>query len=155
MIKGKLSSQIGHRVRFGPPKDMRGGSIGIGTIIDEVWANPDLNENPSHRRPCPHGDHCWGDYSFCSQLIKWNDGSRAIRLAYYRRRCGEDFWTFASQMTATAEPEIIKVLFKRTLAKDDWFRTEPVAQFKTEEGLQHSGRLAAWLRMGRGWRVSP
>ena len=50
-----------------------------------------------------------------------------IRLAYYRRRCGEDFWEFASQMTVTAEPPIIKALLVRTLAKKTWFQPEASA----------------------------
>ena len=125
-IKGKLSSRIGRPVHFGPPEDVKrkGGGAGAGTIIDEVWADPDLNNAPPHK-DCD--GQCWGDYSFCSQLIRWDDGTEVIRLAYYRRRCGEDFWEFAAQMTPTAEPEIIKVWFNRTLAKDAWFRTEPSA----------------------------
>jgi hypothetical protein len=114
----------GVRWHFGPPEDVKrkGAGAGAGTIIDEVWADPDLNDAPPHK-DCD--GQCWGDYSFCSQLIRWDDGTEVIRLAYYRRRCGEDFWEFAAQMTPTAEPEIIKVWFNRTLAKDAWFRTEP------------------------------
>ena len=27
----------------------------------------------------------WGDYSFCSQLIKWDDDGKVIRFAHYHR----------------------------------------------------------------------
>jgi hypothetical protein len=65
---------------------------------------------------------------FCSQLIKWNDPDHpyyTIRLAYYRSRCREDRWEFASQMTVNADPLIVKVLCERTLAKQSWFQKEP------------------------------
>lgn len=63
----------------------------------------------------------WGDYSFCSQLIEWDTGERSVRLAYYRRRAGEDHWEFASQMTVCSDPATIKELLERTLAKTEWF----------------------------------
>jgi hypothetical protein len=142
-IKGKLSSRVGRRVNFGPPVDVKGkgGVAGAGTIIDEVWAYPDANEKPPHPQGCDV--QCWGDYSFCSQLIKWDDGTHAIRLAYYRRRCGEDFWEFASQMTVCADPETIKVLFERTLARDTWFRTEPSAEQPKAEKVTTRAAAAA------------
>lgn len=124
-IKGKLTSRIGRPVRFGAPQDVhgKGGVAGQGTIVDEAWVDTSLNETGPHPQPCD--EHCWGDYSFCSQLIKWSDGAPdMIRLAYYRRRCGEDFWEYASQMTVTAEPTIVKTLCEKTLAKEDWFRSE-------------------------------
>jgi len=120
-IHGHLTSRIGRPVNFGPPQDVlqKGGSGGAGTIIDEVWADQAINTAPVHEQLC--GNWCWGDYSFCSQMIEWDDGRRMIRLAYYRRRCGEDFWTFASQMTVTSEPETIKALLDRTLSRRNWF----------------------------------
>jgi hypothetical protein len=123
-IKGPLTSRIGRHVRFGAPGDVRakGGSSVGGTILDEVWTNPELNASSPHQQPCD--THCWGDYAFCSQLIQWSDGSRnwrSIRLAYYRRRCGEDAWEYAAQMTVNAEPEEIKALCEKTLAKNSWF----------------------------------
>jgi hypothetical protein len=47
------------------------------------------------------------------------------RLAYYRRRCGEDFWEYASQMTVNAEWKTIKAFLENTLAKTEWFRDDP------------------------------
>jgi hypothetical protein len=66
-IKGKLSSRVGRPVSFGPPQDVKGkgGVAGGGIIIDEAWADPDINEKPPHPQACDA--HCWGDYSFCSQ----------------------------------------------------------------------------------------
>jgi hypothetical protein len=123
-IKGELTSRIGRRVRFGAPKDVlqRGGKAGYGTIIDEVWANPEINKSPP--RP-PSFEKPWGDYSFCSQLIKWDDGGYSIRLAYYRRRPGEDWWEYAAQMTVTSEWDTIKALLEKTLAKEKWFKDNP------------------------------
>lgn len=126
MSKGPLTSHIGRAVNFSPPQDVRqnGGVDGQGEIVDEVWADPDVNKEPPHGQPCD--PHCWGDYSFCSQLIKWNDGSPpSIRFAYYRRRCGEDSWKFASQTTVNADPGTIKALCERTLAAKSWFKPEP------------------------------
>jgi hypothetical protein len=120
-IKGELSSRIGRSVRFGAPKGIAGGA-GYETIVDEVWADPDINASPP-RPPEEEGD--WGDYSFCSQLIKWNHGGYSIRLAYYRRRCGEDWWEFASQTTVNSDWKTIKALFERTLEKEAWFRDNP------------------------------
>jgi hypothetical protein len=65
--------------------------------------------------------HDWGDYSFASQLIRWDNGTHTIRLAYYRRRTGEDHWEFASQMTVNSDPETIKALLERTLEQSSWF----------------------------------
>jgi hypothetical protein len=96
-----------------------------GKIVDEVWVDPWLDETPVHPPGCtgiPDGDgQCWGDYAFCAQLIEWDYGKRSIRLAYYRRRCGELNWQYASQMTVDFYPETIKVLLENTLAKSDWF----------------------------------
>jgi hypothetical protein len=96
-------------------------------IVDEVWADPTVNDRPPHATPC--SNDCWGDYSFCAQLIRWNhgnpDGNHTIRLAYYRRRCGEDFWEYASQMTVNADWETIKLLVEKTLARTTWFQDEP------------------------------
>jgi len=102
----------------------KGGIAGQGVILDEVWAYPEINESTPHSQPCDQ--HCWGDYSFCSQLIRWNDDSHSIRLAYYRRRCGEDFWEYASQMTVNADQATIKALCERTLAKEGWFCDKPL-----------------------------
>ena len=90
----------------------------MGEIIDEVWVDSELNSSP----PSPTIPGDWGDYSFCAQLIEWATGERKIRLAYYRRRCGEDHWEFASQMTVCAEPETIRQLCQKTLRKRSWFK---------------------------------
>jgi len=123
-INVELTSRIGRRVRYGRPKDVQqaGGKAASGTIIDEVWADPEINKKPS--RP-GRDSNDWGDYSFCSQLIKWDDGWYSIRLAYYRRRCGEDRWRFASQMTVSSEWDTIKALLEKTLAKENWFKDNP------------------------------
>lgn len=126
-IKGNLSTRIGRRVRFGAPKDVaaKNGGAALGTIIDEVWADKRINSLPPHRHPCKRGSYCWGDYSFCSQLIQWDepseDGEISIRLAYFRRRCGENCWEFAGQTTVTSYPQNIRQLLKATLKKD-WFK---------------------------------
>src|SRR5205823_13890989 len=118
-IKGNLETRKGRRVRFGAPKDVRerGGSAFFGTIIDDVFSHPEINSASPHSQPCPKGIECRGDYSFSSQLIKWDNGKYAIRLGYHRRRCGEDYWEYAAQMTITTRCKTIKLLLKRTLAK--------------------------------------
>jgi hypothetical protein len=75
--------------RYSAPQDVQNkqGSATVGKIIDEVWADEALNLPPPHPQPCSSGHHCWGDYSFCAQLISWNGkDENDIRLAYYRRR---------------------------------------------------------------------
>lgn len=128
-IKGRLTSRIDCAVTFGAPKDVdaKGGRGSRGVIVDEVWADESLNSRDAHLNPCPIGINCWGDYSFCSQLIKWTDGTHTIRLAYYRRRCGEDFWEYASQMTVNDTWETIKSLLEKTLGKKTWFQKNPVS----------------------------
>jgi len=129
--KGHLTSRIGRDVNFGPPEDVggKGGNGSHGVIVDEFWVDPALNVSEPHTKPCPKGDHCWGDYSFCAQLIRWDEDDshkrHTIRLAYYRRRCGEDFWTFASQMTVNDEPSIVERLCQGTLKNVGWFIDPP------------------------------
>jgi len=102
-IRGQLRSRVGRRVCFGAPKDVaaKSGGAALGVVMDEAWADKRINIASPHQQPCKKGRHCWGDYSFCSQLIEWDepteDGLHSIRLAYYRRRCGEDWWEFAGQ----------------------------------------------------------
>jgi hypothetical protein len=124
-MKGELTSRIGRLVTFRAPQDVhvKGGAGHKGEIVDEVWVDAEINKSPPHERPCD--EHCWGDYSFCSQLIKWSDGTHTIRLAYYRRRCGEDAWEYASQMTVNSAPETIHSLLTQTLAKGRWFPGDP------------------------------
>jgi hypothetical protein len=118
-----LKSTIGKQVIFRPPKDalQRGAQARVGKIVDEVWAIDSQRDASKHTHNDPN---CWGDYAFCSQLIEWTDGTYSIRLAYYRQRCGQDHWEFASQTTIETWPSTIKALFERTLAKSDWF-TKP------------------------------
>lgn len=123
---GELTTRIGKRVRFGAPRDVleKQGGAAQGVIVDEVWVDEAINRSRPHPQSCRV--HCWGDYSFCAQLIKWDepseDGSHSIRLAYYRRRCGEDWWEYASQMTVTADCKTVRRLLNVTLSKANWFR---------------------------------
>ena len=119
-IKGNLTSRIGCRVGFKAPGDTEkaGGPGAQGTIIDEIWEDPEVLTKPP-RKGDPATD--WGDYAFGAQLIKWDDGTHSIRLIYYRRRINEDWWEFASQMTVTADPPTMKRLCEKTLGKISWF----------------------------------
>jgi len=119
-IKGPLVSRIGQRVRYSTPKDVegRGGQPALGIIEDEVWQDETLNSSPSRALG---SDHDWGDYSFFAQLIRWDDGDYSIRLGYYRRRCGEDWWEFAGQTTISSDCLTIKSLLEKTLARTEWF----------------------------------
>jgi hypothetical protein len=126
-IKGELTSRIGQPVSFGAPKDvaLTGGKPSSGMIVDEVWVDPELNRSQPRGSRFPED---WGDYSFCAQLIRWGEGKLAeysIRLAYYRRRCGEDWWEFASQMTVNSDWRTIKALCEKALAKSGWFQDHP------------------------------
>src|SRR5437763_15197610 len=115
-IKGNLTSRQGRRVKFGAPQDVQAkeGGAARGTVVDDVWADETLNSSPMHKNPCDRGIHCWGDYSFFSQLIEWDepstDGKHSIRLGYWRRRCGEDHWEFAGQMTVTSDCDSVRTL---------------------------------------------
>jgi hypothetical protein len=62
--KGELTSRIGRAASFGAPKDAhaKGGE-------------PSLNKQPP-KKGAPADD--WGDYSFCAQLIKWNNAEFSI-----------------------------------------------------------------------------
>jgi hypothetical protein len=128
-IKGELTSRIGKQVRFRAPKDVRakGGTPVVGKIVDEVWADFGLNTSPV-KEASPENKDDWGAYSFCAQLIKWGENNYSIRLAYYRRRVGEDWWEFASQNTVTSDPRQIKALLENTLKKTEWFSDTPVIQ---------------------------
>ncbi len=119
-IYGKLPPRKGCKIWFKPPSEVKqaGGSWLGGEIVDEVWATPELNDSPPRAATNPQD---WGDYSFCAQRITWNNGGSSIRLAYYRRRAGEDAWHFGSQMTVTTEADVMKKLLEKTLAMKDWF----------------------------------
>jgi hypothetical protein len=123
-IKGQLTSRIGCQVRFGAPKDVdnRGGTAERGIIVDEIWADTELNSSPPRRA---ENAADWGDYSFCAQLIKWGEKEYTIRLAYYRRRVGEDYWEYASHTTVNSSWKTIKTLLERTHAKTGWFQDNP------------------------------
>jgi hypothetical protein len=117
----KLESHIGRPVKYEPPLTLQRGGVAkalIGEIVDEVWADESQRDPPAHDHDKPD---CWGDYAFCSQLIKWQDGTYSIRLAYYRRACKSERWRFASQTTVEYWPSIIKLLLEPTLAKKEWF----------------------------------
>ena len=132
-----MLNNIGKSVRYGAPRDVerRGGAQHAGKIIDEVWAEPNLHDSQPHSPSCKgrpdENGHCWGDYAFCSQLIEWESGRRSIRLAYYRRRCGESNWQYASQMTVDSFPDTVKMLLEKTLAKEDWFAATGSSEVKT------------------------
>src|SRR6266436_3145331 len=71
-----------HSVLLKAPADVdrKGGAAISGKIIDEVWADPAVNDAQSHPGACNGGQNRWGDYSFCGQLIRWDNGSHTIRL---------------------------------------------------------------------------
>ena len=123
-IRGKLTSRVGSTVTFGTPRDVgrSGGKPGRSRIIDEIWLTPEINQLPPRT---PEHVNDWGDYSTCAQLIRWDDGTYNIRLAYYRRRCGEDWWEYASQTTVSGPPQEIKALCEKVLLKENWFRDNP------------------------------
>ena len=128
-IKGQLLSRIGQPVRYSAPKDVRekGGKPAHGLIVDEIWADESRNGLPPR---APRHPHDWGDYSFFAQLIRWNqdgseDGEYSIRLGYYRRRCGEDWWEFAGQTTVSSDWQAIRALCEKTLSKASWFHDSP------------------------------
>ena len=129
-IKGNLTSRIGCPVSFSAPRDVaaKGGCAGYGIIVDEVWADPEINISPPRQHE--HNED-WGDYSFCAQLIKWDGNEYSIRLAYYRRRTGENFWEFASQMTVNSNWRTVKSLIEQTLSKKEWFKDDPDYPNKT------------------------
>ena len=120
-VHGHLTSRKGQPVRFSAPQDVKqaGGKPILGTVEDEVWANPEVNTLAVRHGPKTD----WGDYSFFSQLIRWTDGTRSIRLGYWRRRIGENDWHFGGQHTIESNPAEIETLLRRTLDKTEWFRS--------------------------------
>jgi hypothetical protein len=141
-VNGPLTSKIGNRVTFSVPGDVAkiGGGPSQGVIVDEVWADPAVNEQPPRTS---NGKNDWGDYSFFAQLIRWDGDGAAesqnsasgyqIRLGYYRRRAGEDRWRFAGQTTIVTEWDTIKKLFQQTLAKQNWFSDNPEGGSKKKD----------------------
>ena len=106
-IEGELTTRIGKWVRFKPPDDVAkaGGTDLRGQIIDEVWADPELNKSE------PSSDvHLWGDHSFFAQLIRIENGDHLVRLGFYRRRKGTNLWQFAGQTTISTVPATAKKL---------------------------------------------
>ena len=128
-LHGHLASRIGRRVRYGAPKDVhkKGGKARRGVVVDEIWTDTAINVSPPRK---PRRPHDWGDYSFCAQLIKWDeDDGYSIRLGYWRRRCGEDWWEFAGQTTVSSKWPAIKALCEKTLSKTAWFHERPKLRF--------------------------
>ena|SRR5437667_4751633 len=129
-LQGHLTSRIGRPVRYGAPKDVheKGGKAANGIIVDEIWTDPEINDSPPRK---PEHPHDWGDYSFCAQLIKWDedDDGYSIRLGYWRRRCGEDWWEFAGQTTVSSKWRTIKALCEKMLLKTSWFHDKPKLRF--------------------------
>ena len=72
---GRVPPQKGKKVRFRAPKGVAGGLKG--EVVDEVWASDSQLDAPKHVPD--HDLACWGDYAFCSQLIKWDNGGYSIR----------------------------------------------------------------------------
>jgi hypothetical protein len=122
VFDGVLTSRIGDSVNYSAPRDVsiRGGEGISGKVIGEVWATPEINFAPIHHNPCENGEHCWGNYSHCSQLIEWADGSRSIRFTYFRRRCRDSWWEPGGQHTFSESPEALKFIMEETL-KQNWF----------------------------------
>jgi hypothetical protein len=119
----KLRSHIGDKVTYKPPlsAQRQGAPNHIGKIEDEVWAINSQRDPQQHQHNDPN---CWGDYAFCSQLIKWQQGGYSIRLTYYRLPCGGSHWQYAGQTSIETKPSTIRTLLKQTLEKTDWF-TKP------------------------------
>lgn len=135
-IKGPLKTRIGREVIFGRPKDVRrriGEGCKTGQIVGEVWENRKINLAKPHRPR--HYKNCWGDYSFCAQLIEWCDKDSPpkyqVRLGYYRRRCGENSWELAGQTTVTSEWRRIKRLCEKILDPAKWKGQSPQSVRRT------------------------
>jgi hypothetical protein len=62
-IKGELVSRIGQPVNNKSSKDVheKGGGYICGEIIDEIWADEEINKQGLRSASDPHD---WGDYSF-------------------------------------------------------------------------------------------
>lgn len=115
-------NHVGNKVVFKPPKNVPDGKQRTGRIVDELWAD---NQGLKSRHQQGHAANCWGEYAFCAQLIEWDNGGHSIRFAYYRQSCGSEKWTFGSQTTVEANPEDIKSLCEKTLAKGEWLAKKP------------------------------
>lgn len=115
----KLTSTIGNPVNFSCPKDVgqAGGCDCSGTVIDEVWADPPLKDQPPRTASGPSD---WGDYAFLAQLIQWKEGGQSVRLGYYRRPAGQKHWRFGSQMSVTITATGMEPFLRSILAKKAW-----------------------------------
>jgi hypothetical protein len=98
-------SKIGNKVEFstttGTPLANKG--IRSGAIVDEVWTGVYLGNNSVN-------------YVYTSQLIRWADGSRSIRMAYYFWTAAAKRWQFG-RFAPEDKPSIIQELIRKTLKK--------------------------------------
>ena len=117
----RLRDHVGDKVIYAAPLSARrqGAPKRVGVIEGEVWAIDAQRDPPKHTHSDPN---CWGDYAFCSQLIKWEEGGYSIRLTYYRLPCGGDHWQYAGQTSIETKPSTIEKLLKKTLESGDWFQ---------------------------------
>jgi hypothetical protein len=98
-------SKVGNKVEFSSvsgtlPKFTRSR---VGTIIDEVWTDAYQNN-----------DFIW--YIYTSQLVRWTDGTRSIRMTYYYKPAYSKRWTFG-RFSPEDTPSIIQELIRKTLEK--------------------------------------
>ncbi len=114
-IRGRLTT-LSRPVKFSSGKS--------GEVVDEVWADPRLNNSRPRapRRSGDRGDR--GDFSFGAQRIRWKDGTYDVRLIYYVRRCRSNRWWGPVQNSPSSSPRTIERLMRRTLARRRWFRNE-------------------------------
>ena len=98
-------SKIGNKVVFSPPLAVGDAPKRKGEIVDEVWTEI-------------YPDKAWGWYIYTSQLIKWADGSRSIRMTYYYHPEGGARWIFGGQYSLEDTPDVIHGLIRDTLVKN-------------------------------------
>ena len=98
-------SKIGNKVEFSTATGISLANKGIrsGTIVDEVWTGVYLGSNSVN-------------YAYTSQLIRWANGARSIRMAYYFRTIASKRWQFG-RFSPEDKPSIIQELILKTLKK--------------------------------------
>ena len=110
----QLRRRIGRYVYFTSPVD---GTKSRAETLDEVW----VPEPETFGEQAPMSG--WGEYALTGQLLQWEeDGSRTVRLTYWRRPPGggENDWRFGGQTTVHAELHTMKELLEKVL-NTRWF----------------------------------
>lgn len=104
-----LPIRDGKEVSFAPPRSVEEGVSRTGIVVESVQSGP-------------HEDPEWGYYLYFSELIRWQDATKTIRLSYYYAPFGARRWLWGGQYSIEDSPEVIRGLLEKTLRNEHWFQ---------------------------------